>query len=406
MTFQVDIRQVIHSFSDALDLVGIDDVQHGKRVAFMAWECGKAMKLDSIKMEKLYHASLLHDCGVSSTQVHRNLVTELDWSGSQEHCIRGEKLLQRCQLFDDLSVIIRYHHTHWQDLPSGLDPDSALISNLIYLTDRADALIAQHGGSDILCTRHIILDTIKKYRGVFFETRLTDTFLDVANSEYFWLMLDSRHLSRYIMGMEQKSKPQNVGRNTFREVALIFAEIVDAKSSFTVEHSLGVARLAKFIGGLVGLSDDKQDMLEVAGLLHDLGKLNVPDEILEKPGPLTEEERMIMMRHSFESYQILSRISGFEEIAQWAAFHHEALVGTGYPFHKDKKDLSLESRIIAVADVFQALVQTRPYRDSLPSEKMFEIMDEMVAKGTLDPQLVDLTKTQSKLCLRHAKCLD
>ena len=80
-------------------------------------------------------------------------------------------------------------------------------------------------------------------------------------------------------------------------------------------------------------------MLEVAGLLHDLGKLNVPDEILEKPGPLTGEERMIMMRHSFESYQILRRISGFEQIAEWAAFHHEVLTGTGYPFRKDKKEL-------------------------------------------------------------------
>lgn len=406
MTLQVDIRQVIHSFSDALDLVGIDEVQHGKRVAFMAWECGKAMKLDSAKMEKIYHASLLHDCGVSSTQVHRNLVTELDWSGSQEHCIRGEKLLKRCRLFSGLSLIIRYHHTHWQDLPSELDPDVALISNLIYLSDRADALIAQHGGSDILRTRHTVLDNIKKYRGVFFDTRLTDTFLDVANSEYFWLMLDSRHLGRFIMGMEQKSKPQDVDRNTFLEMAIIFAEIVDAKSSFTVKHSLGVARLAKFIGSLVGFSDDKLGMLEVAGLLHDLGKLNVPDEILEKPGPLTEEERMIMMRHSFESYQILSRISGFEQIAQWAAFHHESLAGTGYPFRKDKKGLSLEARTVAVADVFQALAQNRPYRDLLPPEKIFIIMDNKVAEGTLDPQLVALTKIHAEQCLRHAKCLD
>ena len=405
MTFQVDIRQVIHSLSDALDLVGIDEVQHGKRVAFMAWECGKAMKLDPVKMEKIYHASLLHDCGVSSTQAHRKLVTELDWSNSQEHCIRGEKLLRKCRLFSDLSLIIRHHHTHWQDLPS-LDPDIALISNLIYLADRADALIFQQGASNILSTRPIVLDIVKKYRGTFFDKRLTDTFLEVANSEYFWLMLDSRHLNRFLMRMEQKSKPQHVGRDTFLEMAIIFAEIVDAKSPFTVEHSLGVASLAKFMGGLSGLSDDKQYMLEVAGLLHDLGKLNVPDEILEKSGPLTDEERMIMMRHSFESYQILSRISGFEEIAQWAAFHHEALTGKGYPFHKDKNGLSLEARIVAVADVFQALVQNRPYRDLLSTENIFIIMDELVANGTLDHQLVALTKTHAEQCLRCAKCLD
>ncbi len=406
MTLQVDIRQVIHSLSDALDLVGIDEVQHGKRVAFMAYECGKAMKFSPLKLEKVYHASLLHDCGVSSTQVHRSLVTELDWSGSKEHCIRGEELLKRCRLFSDFPLIIRYHHTHWQDLPSEIDSEDALISNLIYLADRVDALIAQQGDTDILHSRHIILDTIKKYQGVFFETGLTDIFLDVATSEIFWLALDSRHLDRYIMEMEKNSKPQKIDKNTFLEVAKIFADIVDAKSPFTVEHSLGVARIAKYMGGLIGLSDDEQNMLEVAGLLHDLGKLNVPDEILEKPGPLTEEEKMTMMRHSFESYQILSRISGFEQIAQWAAFHHEALAGTGYPFRKDKKGLSIEAKIVAVADVFQALSQKRPYRDLLSPENTFTIMDDMVAKGALDPQLVALAKNNAEKCLRYAKCLD
>ncbi|MDH4333148.1 MAG: HD domain-containing protein [Desulfobulbaceae bacterium] len=406
MSLQVDIRQVIHSLSDALDLVGIDEVQHGKRVAFMAWECGTAMRLDPLTLEKVYHASLLHDCGVSSTQVHRSLVSELDWSGSQQHCLRGEELLKRCRLFCGLPLIIRYHHTHWQDLPADLDPEVALISNLIYLADRVDALVAQHGGIDILHARHSILEAIKKRQGVFFETKMTDAFLEVAASEVFWLMLDSRHLSRYIMEMERKSKPEVVDQKSFFEVATIFAEIVDAKSPFTVEHSLGVARLVRLLGGLAGLSADRLDMLEIAGLLHDLGKLNVPDEILEKPGPLTEEERMIMMRHSFESYQILSRMSGFEQIAQWAAYHHEALAGTGYPFHKDKKGLSLEARIIGVADVFQALAQNRPYRDALPLEKIFVIMDDMVADNTLDPQLVGLIKTHAEQCLRHAKCID
>lgn len=406
MRFQVDIRQVIHSFSDALDLVGIDEVQHGKRVAFMARECGKAMMFDPLKLDKVYHASLLHDCGVSSTQVHRKLVTKLDWSGSQEHCIRGEKLLKRCRLFDGLPLIIRYHHTHWQDLPTGLDPDVALISNLIFISDRVDALIAQHSSTDILRARYPILDTINKYRGVFFEKGLTDTFFEVAASERFWLMLDSRHISRYIMEMEQNSQPLFVDKNTFLEVATIFADIVDAKSTFTVEHSLGVASLARFIGSLVDLSDDEQDMLEVAGLLHDIGKLNIPDNILEKPGPLSEEERLIMMRHSFESYQILRRISGFEQISQWVAFHHEALAGTGYPFHKDQKGLAIEARIIAVADVFQALAQKRPYRDPLPPEKIIAVMADMVENGSLDPKLVALTKIHVEQCWHHAKCLD
>ncbi|MCI5212471.1 MAG: HD domain-containing protein, partial [Candidatus Electrothrix sp. ATG2] len=224
VTLQLNIRQFIHSFSDALDLVGIDEVQHGKRVAFMACECARAMDLSSDQIKTLYHAALLHDCGVSSTQTHRNLVSELEWSGSQEHCIRGERLLQQCNLLSDLSSIVRYHHTHWRGLPSSLDLETALLSNLIYLADRVDALIAQHDSMDILSMRDDILNTIAQYEGDFFSPELVTYFLNIAASEYFWLMLDSRHLIRYILEQEQYAVAQEVDRNTFLELAMIFAE--------------------------------------------------------------------------------------------------------------------------------------------------------------------------------------
>ncbi len=406
MRFSINVRQVIHSLSEALDLVGIDEVNHGKRVAFMAVACGKAMQLSTEQLDTIHHASLLHDCGVSSTQVHRKLVTELDWSGAQEHCTRGKELLARCHLFDGLPPIIYYHHTHWEDLPSHLDPDLALISNLIYLTDRVDALIAQHGGADILMARHPICDTIKKYRDFLFKPELVDIFLKLATREFFWLSLDTKHLTSYLMDMERQTDEEPVDAHMLLEVATIFADIVDAKSTFTVEHSRGVARLAKFLGSLLGYSEDVLYMLEAAGLLHDLGKLNVPDEILDKPGPLTDSEMAIMMRHSFESYQILHRIKGFEKITQWAAFHHEGMSGAGYPFHKTPNSLSTEARIIAVADVFQALAQKRPYRESLTPEKIIITMTDMAKKGKLDPKLVALAGTHVEKCWRYAQCLD
>ncbi len=406
MIFRINVRQVIHALSDALDLVGIDEINHGKRVAFMAVECGKTMKLNTEQLNTIHHASLLHDCGVSSTQVHQKLVTELDWSGSQEHCTRGKKLLDRCRLFDGLPPIIYYHHTHWEDLPPHLDRDLALISNLIYLTDRVDALIAQHGGTNILMARHSICDTIKKYRDLLFKPELVDIFLKLATKEFFWLSLDSKHLPYYLMDLERQTDEQSVDGHTVLEIATIFADIVDAKSTFTVEHSRGVARLAKFLGSQLGYSGDMLYMLEAAGLLHDLGKLNVPDEILDKPGPLTDREMAFMMRHSFESYQILRRIKGFEKIAQWAAFHHEGMSGIGYPFHKTPNSLSTEARIIAVADVFQALAQKRPYRDSLAPEKIILKMADMAKKGKLDPELVALATTHVEKCWRHAQCLD
>ena len=406
MMLHVDLRQVIHALSDALDLVGVDEKYHGKRVAFMAVECGRVLNMSSGQLDVIYDASLLHDCGVSSTQVHRQLVSELDWNGSQHHCQQGEKLLKRCNLLADLPTIVRWHHTHWQDMPAEVDETDALISNLIFMTDRVDALIAQHADMDILIARTSICAIIKKHSGTFFQEKLVGTFLSVAESELFWLMLEPRHLTAYIFDMGQASRRQRIDRRTLLEIASIFADIVDAKSSFTEEHSQGVARLSLLMGTHFGLDEETLGLLEVAGLLHDLGKLNVPDEILDKPGPLTQEERVVMMRHSFESYQILHRITGFEDIAQWAAFHHEALSGDGYPFHKNHKNLGIEARIIAVADVFQALVQVRPYRDSLPPEKIIFIINNMVDEGRLDRELVAFATSHVDEFIRAAQCLE
>jgi len=403
MSFQINVRQVIHSLSDALDLVGIDEVNHGKRVAFMAAECAKAMELNAGQLDIVHHAALLHDCGVSSSQIHRQIVTELDWSGSQTHCIRGEALLSRCHLFKDLPQIIRYHHTHWDSLPPDLEPDVALISNLIYMVDRVDALIIQHSGVEILIARNSICDTIRKYRGSFFNSDLVDIFLKVAVRESFWLTMVSKHLAHYLMELEQNVDDQLIDKHTLLEVATMFADIVDAKSTFTAEHSSGVSRLARFLGTLLCYSEDTLYMLEAAGLLHDLGKLNIPDEILDKAAPLTDNERAVIMRHSFESYQILRRIKGFEKIAQWAAFHHEGLSGEGYPFHQNAERLSTEAKIIAVSDVFQALAQKRPYRDSLQPEKIMIIMREMAQRGGLDPDLVSLVATHVEQCWQYAQ---
>ncbi len=406
MARSVNIRQLVHALSDTLDLVGIDEVLHGKRVAYMTLQCVKTLGYGSSASDRLYNAALIHDCGVSSTEVHRKLTSELDWEGSQEHCLRGEKLLGRCRLFKKLAPVIRYHHTHWQEMPADLDPSAALGSNLIYLTDRVDALICQNKDRDILMARYDICETIARYRGSFFEAGLVEAFLETALNEFFWLSMDARHLFRFLMEMEQAGSSETADRQILLELAGLFADIVDTKSRFTHEHSKGVSRLARFLGGCLGLPADTLDDLEIAGLLHDLGKLNVPDDILEKPGPLTDDERAVMLHHSFESFQILSRIGGFEDLAQWAAFHHEEMSGKGYPFRKNETSLTIEARIIAVADVFQALAQTRPYRESWPPEKIIPILLDMADNGKLDPDLVSLVKERTDECWRFANNLD
>ncbi len=145
-----------------------------------------------------------------------------------------------------------------------------------------------------------------------------------------------------------------------------------------------VGLIAKELAVLSNLDEIVCHKLEIAGYLHDIGKLMTPDNILQKPGPLNELERSIMNQHSYETYEILRHIKGLEDIAIWASYHHEGLNGTGYPFHPHQQKLSIECRIISVADIFQALVQDRPYREGCTLEKTIEILDQNVKKGILD----------------------
>jgi putative nucleotidyltransferase with HDIG domain len=401
--FKTDLRQIVHALSDMLDLVGIDELHHSKRVAFMSFECSKLLNMSTEELDTVYDASLLHDCGVSSTQTHKHLISEMDWSDSEEHCSRGHNLLDEQDLFRNIAPIILYHHTHWDTLQTiDITHMSALISNCIYMTDRVDALMEQNKNQELRITRDNIRNTIKKYRGSLFAPELVDVFLDVSQSEFFWLTMMPHHLELHLSEMSNTRNTKYINDKSLLQIANIFASIVDAKSHYTVEHSRGVARLAKHIASELGMNKEKCIVLEVAGLLHDIGKLKIPDEILEKPGPLTPAERAIIMSHSFESYQILKPISGFDDISKWAAFHHECISGKGYPFHLHREQLPREARIIAIADVFQALVQERPYRSSVKPKKVQSILEEMESSNKLDSDLVAFVNQNLESCWQAA----
>lgn len=400
----IDLRRVVISLSDALDLVGVDDVLHGKRVGMMAAQIAETLGEDPATIEEVYDAGLLHDCGVSSTRVHRCLVDSLDWPGSFEHCQRGYELLRQSDLLGHLADYILLHHWHWdQPVEADVTPEARRIANLLYLVDRVDALAAPyHAERSLLSQREAIRRRICDHSGSFFAPELVEAFLAASAPEAFWLQLDAPHVLYDAYDRGAKSHPHSMDWPQLKHLGLLFARIVDAKSPFTVEHSEGVARLSAHLGRLSGFDEEACDRLELAGLLHDIGKLRIPDDILEKHGSLTEAERRIMMSHSFETYQILRRTPGVDQIARLAAFHHERLSGDGYPFQSEGEEITPEMRIIQVADVFQALAQRRPYREPLAVAAILAELDRLVAGHGLDGQVVALVKADAAQCHRVA----
>lgn len=389
MTIQADLRQAVYALSDALDLVGIDDVAHGKRVGVMAAECARARGWPVAEVRFAFDLGLLHDIGVSSTVTHQRLVQEFDWAGAQDHAQVGHALLGEFPPLARMAQPILYHHTRWDALPArGAPADVAVVANLVLLADRVDAIAGHyHSATRALQHRGAIQQEIVRRRGSWFDPEWVDAFLAVSAHEAFWLQLETRALQGYLADMLAQGEPWAAGHGEFRALAGIFARIVDAKSPFTFAHSRGVAAVARRLGERLRLPPERCDELEIAGLLHDLGKLRVPDAILDKPGELDDAELALMRSHSFETLQILRHIRGFEEISAWAAHHHEEPGGSGYPFGLDAARLPLEARILRVADIFQAMVQDRPYRDGLDRATVAAFMGDLRARGAIDPRV-------------------
>jgi len=401
MTYHLNMREVVYSLSEALDYVGIDDTMHGKRVAYMASEIGRYLGWYTNQIDDIMQMGMLHDCGVSSTDVHHYLVSELDWDNSQIHCDRGAQLLQKVERFRDFSTTILYHHTHWDTLPQNLDSKTKDQANLIYLVDRIDSLRIQKGWQKEE-EKEQIRSVIRNYSGVMFAPHLVEAFIALSTRESFWFYMEPDALGSYFTEWIIHGENEPINFLTLKNIAQMFADVVDAKSTFTSEHTYGVASLARYLSQLHGFSTEIQEKIELAAYFHDLGKLRVADAILHKQGPLNEEERAHMNHHGFDSHLILQRIKGLQEIGKIASMHHETLDGKGYPYHLSSDQIPLEARILAISDIFQALVQQRPYRDGLDAHEAYRILQSMSQAEKIDAHLLALMEAHLDECYTHA----
>ncbi len=401
MNYTLNLREVSYALSEALDYVGIDDTMHGKRVAFMSAEVAKHLGWSQKRIDDIIMMGMLHDCGVSSTDVHTHLVTELDWNNSQIHCLRGAALLEEVGIYHAYAPVILYHHTHWNELPDTIPEQIRENANLIYLTDRVDALRVQLGDASSI-ERENIASVIRKYSGTMFSSELVEKYLQTSASDSFWFYVESEALNDYFSEWIEAGTHDPVSFETLKNIAMMFASVVDAKSTFTSEHTYGVASLARYLAVHSNLPLRGQETVELSAFFHDLGKLRVADEILNKAGPLNAEERSHMNRHGFDSHLILRKIKGFQEIARIASIHHETLDAQGYPYHLGGDQIPIEARILTVADIFQALVQERPYRKGLSAREAYDILQNMTDQGKLDPAIVRILSERLEECYEKA----
>ncbi|ENQ8059247.1 HD domain-containing protein [Vibrio parahaemolyticus] len=408
--FEVDLKQALIWVARALDYVGVDDTHHSHRVAYIAYQCALALNWDLKKAEFCYFAGMIHDCGVSETQEHKMLLDELIPQDAKAHCLRGYQTLKQCRLLSQFAVPVLYHHTHWDELQHlDLPEFEKDVAALLYLSDRLDFMRARYVMNchcDIVTLHEeLIAECVLANAGTLFNPAMCEAMVKLIMTDGFWFAMESENIET--IGLNFKSIDWLQKQLTIwdmNSLGLFLARIVDAKSPFTYQHSQKVAELSRYLAGKLGLDEHDQEMLFIAGLVHDIGKLKTPDEILHKEGALSKQEYTRIKRHTIDTQLALHKVFPNAKIAEWASNHHERLDGSGYPYHKTAEELDIPSRIIAVADVFQALSQDRPYRGRMSPTQIAEIMDDLIEQNKLCAHVYEVLEQNMTACYNMSIC--
>jgi len=381
---------IAYALSRALDLVNPMINNHHQRVAFIAGSIAAEAGLPTADVEDIILASLIHDIGVVMENEFLELADTSEKKGDSEFChaIVGSHLLTCLKLFPKLPALVKYHHSpyggeinHLAETCDEVIPDGAMV---IHLADRIDVLLNRSEPS--LDQKNRIIENVGRFGGTKFNPEHLAAFKRLAERESFWFDIEEQEKYK-LLKYKFRFSHINMNIDSILEMAKLLSRIIDFRCVFTANHSAGVAAVAKLITEKLGFPERDCKSMMIAGYLHDIGKLAIPSSILYKQSALEEEEVLILRKHPYYTYSILNTFQIFDKIKNWAAFHHECLDGSGYPFHLSDDKLDLGSRILAVADIVTALTEERPYRNSMPKGKVAQIIHEMVAGGKLDKQV-------------------
>ena len=415
---QLRTSELLAALSVALDLTEGQRAGHALRTTYLALRLADRIGLPSDSRRDLLYTALLKDAGCSSnaaavTRIFgiedqqlkarqavagrsllamaylsiRSLPNEplplqvrrlisLALSGTRERraveelrCERGANIARKIGCSDTVAQAIMDLHEHWDGhgLPRGLRRDAIpLLSRIVAVCAGLDIFWSVRGPG-------VAQQVIRARRGTWYDPELSARLLELCDGG----LLDELHapsLREQVFSADPDKAIALASDSDIDRIASAFADIVDAKSPWTGRHSQRVAAIAGRLARRFGFAGDRLRDVRIGALLHDLGKLGVPNTILDKPASLGPAEWDVIRRHPQLSRQILAQIDLFSAVAEIAACHHERLDGKGYFRGLSAEALGLSARIVAVADVFEAMTSARPYRAAMTEERALAIM--------------------------------
>lgn len=426
----IKLSELLGALSHALDLTEGQPAGHCVRAAWIGVRIGQALDLPEQPLWELFYTVMLKDLGCSSNAAricelylsddlsfkrdfktisdslpkvlgfvfsHTGLkaglaerfkaVLNILQNGGeivddliQTRCQRGAEIARSLRFPDEVCQAIHALDEHWNgkgrpDRRAGAE--IPLYARIALIAQVVDVFHTSAG-------RDAALAEVRARSGTWFDPQLVDCFERVAAEEGFWQVLGSDSVQDAVLALEPARAEIQVDEDYLDDIARAFAQIIDAKSPFTSGHSERVAVYADMVAAQLGFDAERRRWLRRAALLHDIGKLGVSNSILDKNGKLDDAEWQEMRGHAILSEGILTRVAIFREMALIGGGHHERLDGRGYPRGLTGDEIALDTRIVSVADVYDALTADRPYRAAMPVPKALDIMRADIGKA-FDP---------------------
>ena len=343
--------------------------EHGSHVSYIVFqmlrETGRFTKEE---LRNICFVAQLHDVGAYKTEEISRML-QFETKDVWDHSFYGYLFIRYFSPLKDFAPAVLLHHLNWDFLEKQRSLDSLMkdLGQLIHIADRIDVLMSLQN-----CSWEETLSLLKKDQGTVYASHIIE-------------LAEKLEFNQFLTGI-----PLSGEAITDYLKMLVF--IIDFRSHYTVTHTITTTSISYELGKLLSYPEDRLNVILCGALLHDLGKIAVPVDILEYPGKLSRQAMNIMRTHVGYTKEIFGG-SIDEAVERIALRHHEKLNGTGYPDGLFAKDLSKEERLVAIADIISALTGTRSYKESYPLEKITTILESMKNDQLVDPDIVTIAVT-------------
>ena len=393
--FTDERKMILNQCLEALGLVieyNLNDHhthQHALRVGEGAVIIGEKLQLRPPTLQRLYFAGLIHDVGKVAVPLEilnkKSSLTPEEFDIIKGHSILGSRIVATLPELSDIAFWVRWHHENWDGsgYPDRLSRDEIPVEiQILSAVDCYDSLRTPRVDRPPL-TSEAALEMVRELSGTHFNPEIVEQvrvmhlnreLVPGEPSERF-LELKRQYIDKPMIG-DGKGYMEGYGIAGLYPILRLFARIIDAKHSYTAGHSTRVSILARHIAETMGFPRGDVIKLEIAGLLHDSGKISIPTGLLDKPGALSREEWKLIEKHPEHSANILSMIESFGEIAEIALYHHKHANGKGYPATDEDTYINYLSHILAVADSYDAITSHRAYNPTRSPEAAYSEIRE------------------------------